>query len=261
MDPRLTEIFSICEKYFFANEDPLQVTKSARFFTEGYDAFGLEENQLRQIRDQILEQFNPSIPELAELAYHFFATGKYEFGSLAIMFLKKHRPRFDRSVYTQLKRCLDEVVDNWAHSDLIATKLTPVLLELDIASMDDFAEWRTSPSKWTRRVVAVTMLYQINRLPVEQLLDFIQPLMRDDQRAVQQGVGMFLRELWKVHPREVEDFLYGQKDSASRMIIQYATEKMSKDRKKRYHQSGPKHRKPYKPHYRKDRPPKEEKND
>lgn len=247
MDPRQLEIFSFCEKYFFDHENPANVGKYARYFSEGYDAFGLDETQLRELRDEVFARFEPSVPELARLAHHFFATGKYEFGSLAIMFLKKHRPRLDREAYEEVKRCLDDVVENWAHSDTIGTKITPVFLELGIADMGDFETWLTSKSKWTRRVAAVTMLWQKTRLPAQELLDFVRPLMRDPERPVQQGVGWLLRELWKLSPREVEDFLFQNKDTAPRLIIQYATEKMSKEKKKRFRRAITEKKKPHKP--------------
>lgn len=254
MDPRQQEIFGFCEKYFFDHENPLLVNKNARYFTEGYDAFGLDEMQLKELRNEVLARFQPSVPELAKLAYHFFATGKYEFGSIAILLLKKHRPRFDRSVYEEIRRCLDKGVENWAHADLIATKITPIFLELELASMEDFRSWIDSESKWTRRVAAVTMLWQKTRLPVSELLDFVKPLMRDEARPVQQGVGWLLRELWKLYPREVEDFLFEHKETAPRLIIQHATEKMNKDKKKRYRRAIAEHKKPRKPHYHKDKP-------
>lgn len=258
LDPRQQEIFSFCEAYFFAHENPALVNKNARYFAEGYDAFGIDEEQLRELRDQLLERFDPSVSELAELAYHLFATGKYEFGSLALMLLKKHRPRLDRGVFDQLKRSLDEVVENWAHSDVIATKLTPVLLELKVVDLADFEPWRVSASKWTRRVAAVTLLFLRGHRPVERLLQFIQPLMQDGTRPVQQGVGWFLRELWKVHPREVEDFIFANKETAPRLVIQYATEKMNKDKKKRFRRAITKAVKPNKPQHRKDKKPQED---
>ena len=254
LNPRQQEIFGFCESFFFANENPALVNKYARYFTEGYDAFGIEYEQLRQLRDEVLDRFNPNVPELAELSYHFFATGKYEFGTLGLMLLKKHRPRFDRSVFDQIRRGLDEVVENWAHSDVIATKITPVLLELNVVSLDDFAPWRFAESRWTRRVAAVTLLYLRTHQPVEQLLEFIKPLMQDATRPVQQGVGWFLRELWKIHPREVEDFLFAEKEIAPRLIIQYATEKMNKDKKKRFRRAITKAVKTPKPHPRKAKP-------
>jgi len=235
LTPRQAEIFSYCESYFFAHENPGLAYKNSRYNLEGYDAFGLAEYQIKELRNHILTIFQPSITELAELAYPFFATGKYEFGTLAIFLLKKHRPRFNRRVYEEIKLCLDEVVENWTYSDLIATKITPVLLELEIASMEDFATWLDSESKWTRRVAVVTMLYQKERLPVQELLDFISPLMQDQARCVQQGIGWLLRELSELYPQEIEEFLTQYKDSAAPMLIQYATGKNYKEKKNNFH--------------------------
>lgn len=247
MNERQLEIFSFCESYFFDHENPALVTKNARYFREGYDAFGLDEFQLKRLRDTVLHRWNPSVQELAELGNHFFATGKYEFCSLAIMLLKKHRPRFDREVYDQVRKWVDNGVENWAHADLISTRITPVFLELGIASLDDFSSWLQSPCKWTRRVATVTMLYLKNSAPVQVLLDFIEPLMGDEKRTVQQGVGWLLRELWKEHPEEVEEYLFQHKESTPRLIIQNATEKMNKDSKKRFRRTGSDQKKPPKP--------------
>jgi 3-methyladenine DNA glycosylase AlkD len=246
MDARQTEIFLFCEKFFFDHENPALVNKYARYFREGYDAFGIDEKQLKQLRSNVLDKFEPDIEEIALLVPHFFATGKFEFGSIALMLLKKNRPRFTRTVYDVLKQVLDKGVENWAHADLISTKLTPVLLELEIATADDFATWRESDSRWTRRVAAVTMLYLKSTHPVQELLDFVQPLMQDKDRTVQQGIGWFLRELWKQFQHEVEDFLFQNKDTASHLIIQYATEKMNKDKKKRFRRAISDHKKPQK---------------
>ena len=50
--------------------------------------------------------------------------------------------------------------------------------------------------------------------------------MMDPERVVQQGLGWFLRETWKKHPKAVEAFLLEWKDRSPRLIFQYATEKM-----------------------------------
>ncbi len=68
----------------------------------------------------------------------------------------------------------------------------------------------------------------------KDMLDFITPLMHDPERVVQQGMGWFLREAWKIKPKPVETFLLKYKDSAPRLIFQYATEKMSKEDKLRF---------------------------
>jgi 3-methyladenine DNA glycosylase AlkD len=67
-----------------------------------------------------------------------------------------------------------------------------------------------------------------------RLLDFIRPMMMDDERVVHQGLGWFLREIWKKRPAETEQFLLEWKDTAARLIFQYATEKMAPEQKARF---------------------------
>lgn len=69
---------------------------------------------------------------------------------------------------------------------------------------------------------------------VRPLLRFIDSMMLDDDRFVQQGLGWLLREAWKRRPKPVESFLLKWKESAPRKIYQYATEKMAKEQKEKY---------------------------
>ena len=231
---RYKEIYKYCEHYFFEYENPDLAIRNARYFTEGYDAYGLDEEQLRTLKYNVLDKFEPTIIEIGELGAPFFRTGKYEFGSLAILLLKKFRPRFCPELFPLIKEWLDNGVENWAHTDVISTKLTPVFLELKLVELDAFADWRLSSSKWTRRAVPVTMIWLRETADPKELLDFIEPMMQDQEKVVQQGLGWFLRKLWSIHPEEVEEFLERFSQNAPRLIIQYATEKMSKDKKKRF---------------------------
>jgi 3-methyladenine DNA glycosylase AlkD len=64
------------------------------------------------------------------------------------------------------------------------------------------------------------------RASISSLLDFVRPLMLDQERVVHQGLGWLLREAWKKDPKPVEAFLLEWKETAPRLIFQYATEKM-----------------------------------
>jgi 3-methyladenine DNA glycosylase AlkD len=69
------------------------------------------------------------------------------------------------------------------------------------------------------------------------LIAIVRPLMTDSEKPVQQGMGWFLREMWKKCPEPVEAFLLEWKDTAPRVIIQYATEKMTATGKARFRKS------------------------
>ena len=51
--------------------------------------------------------------------------------------------------------------------------------------------------------------------------------MLDAEREVHQFLGWFLRDAWNIRPSETEAFLLKWKETAPRIIIQYATEKMT----------------------------------
>ena len=89
-----------------------------------------------------------------------------------------------------------------------------------------------SPHKYMRRAVPVMLIKALeSRKDLKPFFRVIEPLMHDEERVVQQGTGWFLREAWKRNPKPVEAFLLKHKETAARLIYQYATEKMTPRRK------------------------------
>lgn len=228
---RASVLASEIRAYCAAHADAKQATRYARYFTEGYDAWGLmgkkhplweakQKEWLEGYRDLGLRGFL----KLGEL---LFQSGKYEEGALAIRFVAQHRDQFDVKAFDRLGKWFKAGIGNWAHTDVLCGEVISPLLESGQIKLEAMAPWRQSKFKYQRRAVPVGML---GLLKVEKntgrLLEFLRPLMMDPERVVQQGLGWFLREAWKKQPRPVEAFLLEWKDQAPRLIFQYATEKM-----------------------------------
>ena len=164
--------------------------------------------------------------ELGEL---LFLSGKYEEGALAIRFVRKHRDSLDETHLPALARWFECGLSNWAHTDALCADLLAPLLEQERIRLPALAPWRESIWKYQRRAVPVAMLGLLKKPggAAAPLLEFLRPLTADPERVVHQGAGWFLREAWKKHPEPVESFLLEWKDRAARLIIQYATEKMT----------------------------------
>jgi 3-methyladenine DNA glycosylase AlkD len=73
---------------------------------------------------------------------------------------------------------------------------------------------------------------------IQDILDFLAPMMQQPEKVVHQGLGWFLREAWKVYPKPVEEFLFLWKEQSPRLIFQYATEKMTAEQKLRFKREG-----------------------
>lgn len=226
----IRQISAFCHEH----ANPELVTKYSRYFREGYDAFGLNDKQVHELADSIADSFSLDTMSLFPLGLQLFQSGKYEFGSIAILLLEKQAKHFDESCLEGVRNWFDAGVNNWAHSDVLCTRITPLFLQNGIVELSAFDEWRSSVSRWTRRAVPVTMLCLRKSHNPDALLSFIDGMMGDEERVVHQGLGWFLRELWKLHPSVVEAFLLKHKDHCARLIIQYATEKMSAQMKQNY---------------------------
>jgi 3-methyladenine DNA glycosylase AlkD len=228
-------IIRIAIDYLSARADPAIVQKYSRYFKEGYDAWGNQEGEVKEAIKLIDLQFpDLKLQNILKLGDLLFQHGKYEAGSVAIVMLYQRKAEYTADTFSGLKRWFDFGVSNWGHSDYLCTKVMPELLSRQIVPINEFADWVTSPSRWTRRAVPVSLLCLRKSVPPAVLLSMVEPLLLDSERVVHQGLGWFLRELWKQHPSPVEDILYQYRNTAARLIIQYATEKMTKEQKLRY---------------------------
>ena len=246
INDRFKTIYKVIEKFCFDREDPVKAINNLRFFPEGYDAFGIDDEEIKVLRDRILEDFELSVDEIADLGRILFRTGKYEFGTLAILLIKKHRPRLTNYAYAAVKDWLDHGVENWAHADLLAFKILPVFFELELCDIQSFAAWRDSSSKWTRRA-AVMCLNSIKKaLDTDVLLDFVLPLLQDKEKVVQQGIGIFLGELWNKANLPVEEFLSAHKDIMDPLVLKNACSRMPVSKARLYRKDRPRHKGPVK---------------
>ncbi len=228
------------QAYCAAHADPVLAQKYARYFKEGcYDAWGLMDlkHEFWNARqEEWLKRFHClGIAGFLRLGKLLFASGKYEEGSICIRFLKSFCDEFDSASLPGLARWFASGLRNWAHTDVLCAEiLTPALRDGRIA-VDDLATWRSSPHAYQRRAVPVAVLGLFKgECDPRAMLELVRPLMSDPERVVHQGAGWFLRELWKKHPQPVEAFLLEFKDTAPRLIYQYATEKMTREQKARF---------------------------
>jgi 3-methyladenine DNA glycosylase AlkD len=221
------EIRQYCE----AHANPKQAAKWARFFTEGYDAWGFDPKHpfFTEKQPEWRERYaKEGLPWFLKLGEVLVAGSKYEEIGLAILLVRYLRSDFDQKTFAQLDKWFNAGIANWAHTDVLCREVIGPLLISGQVKLKDIESWRNSKLKYQRRAVPVALVEMVkagHKIP--PLLDFIRPLMMDDERVVQQGLGWLLRDAWKKDPKPVEAFLLGYKDTAPRLIIQYATEKMT----------------------------------
>ena len=217
------------------NYNENNIKKYQRFFKESYNAYGLSQNVMNEKIKDLVKNKKTELNVILQAAPNLIKTGKYELISFPIYLLNYYHKQFDKQVFYEVEKWFDNRIDNWAHADGISSYIIHVFITKKIISFEDLKPWINSKNKFQRRVVPVSFIKPLKEnIDLKEVLEFIEPLMLDKEREVHQGVGWFLREAWKKQPLLIEEFLLRWKNTSARLIIQYATEKMSKEEKLRF---------------------------
>ena len=100
IESKFREIRNFCKEN--ANGD--NVKKYSRYFTEGYDAYGLNKETYITQRDRWLAEWEKdfSLQDYLELGNKLISTGKYEEASFAISFMYCNADKFTAGTFEKL---------------------------------------------------------------------------------------------------------------------------------------------------------------
>lgn len=225
-------LLNYCQSH--ASEE--NVKKYSRYFKSGaYDAWGVSQADMDAKKDELKVFGKISMDLVFETAPLLMKSGKYEETSFALVLLSLLTDKADHDAFKRLENWFAIGISNWAHADYLGMFLLPAYLKKGIVNQSDFISWISSPYKFQRRCVPVTFIKLLKSgVEFQEIFSFLEPLMSDPEREVHQGMGWFLREAWKLKRDETEDFLLKYKNSAPRLIFQYACEKMKPEDKLKF---------------------------
>jgi 3-methyladenine DNA glycosylase AlkD len=229
---QLTEIIT---DYCMENANESNVIRYSRYFKNGYDAYGLSQPQMENGAKDMLKLAGINLNIVLEAAPELIRSGKYEKTSLILLLVRGFHKQYSREVFQEIARWYSFGIRNWAHADTLGMAILPRFLGNGIVQINDFRTWLNAENKFQRRSVPVTLIKSLKtHEDFPALFAFIECLMSDPEREVHQGTGWFLREAWKVNATVTEKFLSKWKNSAPRLIFQYATEKMTPEKKSEF---------------------------
>jgi DNA alkylation repair enzyme len=251
--------FEEIQQFYRDNADPANVKKYQRYFTEGYDAYGVDGKLTEKQRATWLKEWNDKLSwnDWLDLADLLLAADKYEENMCGVSFIIEQRERLDAKVFDRVEAWYaNGWIRNWAQVDVSATQiLQPLVLDGHVEHKR-FAPWRSADSKWQRRASAVASIGMLggqmsnaagvpkgkavpeHAIPVEELCEFVRPMVGSTEKVIQQGAGWFLKRAWVLFPDETEAWLIAHRDELKPFVMRYATEKMDAETKARV--KGPK---------------------
>jgi len=233
IDDKIKEIRDFCVK----NTNQSNIEKYSRYFKDGFDSYGIDNNIYQAQKELWIEKWHNemTIENYLDLGDKLVKTGKFEEISFAISFMQSKREDYTESTFDRVGCWFDFGIRNWGNTDVLCMLVLSSFLIDKIVDFEKLKEWTAADSQWKRRAVAVTLVELVKTgLKPSDAIAVIEPLMMDKSEYVQKGIGTLLRGLWKNYPTEIEHFLLKWKDKCGRLIIQYSTEKMDKEYRKKF---------------------------
>lgn len=233
INKKVSEIRDFC----VINSNQTNIDKYSRYFKDGFDGYGIDQKVYEQQRDSWINLWKNEmdLDKYLDLGDTLVKVGKYEEISFAISFVASERENYSEKTFDRIGNWFDFGITNWATTDVLCMLVLSNFLIDKVIPYTKLLKWTRSDSEWKRRAVPVTLVELIKKgLTPDEALPLIEPLMNDKSENVQKGIGTLLRGLWKSHPERIEEFLLKWKETCGRMIIQYATEKMDKEYRKKF---------------------------
>jgi 3-methyladenine DNA glycosylase AlkD len=228
------ELVKRIRRFCVKHSDPATVKKYQRFFKEGYDAYGLDVKTYEAGIKSLVDD-GVTLKLILDAAPELLKSGKYEETSFVLSLVKRSNEKYTAKTFKEIERFFDYGIINWAHADMLAGDIVPSFILDNVVPLAALESWQGAENKFQRRVSAVALIKILKTTGnPKKLIKFIEPLMTDSAREVHQGVGWFLREAWVIDKAETERFLLKWKDTAPRLIFQYATEKMTPAERQRF---------------------------
>ena len=229
------EIFDQIHEYGIENENIAIVQKYLRYFKEGYDAYGLSRDQVEIKVKEILAMPDVTHELILETSLILVESPKYEMTVIAIRLILNKNKIWTTATFKTVEKWFSVGITNWAQTDYICGEMMNLFFKKRLIDLESITGWRSAKNKFQRRAAVVGLIKPMKiSTDFKPWYDFIEPMMHDPAREVQQGLGWFLRETWKKQPDVAEAFLMKYKNTAPRLIFQYATEKMTPEGKLRF---------------------------
>ncbi len=224
------ELYNDIVKFCIKNADEEIVIKYSRYFKGGFNGYGLHKDLIPNKVKEIKAQPWCTIDFVYGVSKLLVPEEKFELPSFAMSLLNEFSKEFDYKTFQELESWFSIGINNWAHVDGLVQLFFPVFWKKEIIKLNDLSAWRKAENKFQRRCVPVAMIKLLKHdTDLQKMFGFIDSMMMDPEREVHQGLGWFIRECWKRDRKLTEDFLLKWKNDCARLIIQYATEKMTKE--------------------------------
>jgi len=201
-----------------------------------YKILGVKTADNEKLVKAIQKAHNPSYETAKEVFGSLSGSNTEEYKFAAFFFLNQYKRLFDNSIPEFFRTEYFSHCHTWSTCDSCCIRvLGPFLARNPQIAQNTIDNWSNDPNYWIKRASLVLHLkiiminktfdraYLFNK--VEQMLPF------SSEPYIEKAIGWLLKTCTKYSPNVIIQYLRENKQNFSRLIIRYASEKLSKSQK------------------------------
>jgi len=188
-----------------------------------------------QIVRSVIEKNNINKETAFRVAEELFAGNSEEDTIAGYQLLNLFKKEFVQGDLNFFKKLIKNYVNEWAHCDSFCLKVIGPFLFKNPKLIPQLLTWSQDNKMWVRRASAVCTIKLMNLGWFDQKIVYqiAKRLITEKDNFIQKAVGWQLKVRGKFNPDEVINFLLPYKNKIPRLILRYAAEKMSEEKKKK----------------------------
>ena len=140
----------------------------------------------------------------------WFSSRCYEVMSMPLFYYERQGKKTSPSIWPTLSTW-SERVENWAHSDDLASIYSGLLAQNFDEVYSVLQQWNNAENQWLRRLSMVSLIRPLRKkaafLPLDKVLPMLENCLDDERPFVQKAIGWVLREANYMYHAEIHAFI------------------------------------------------------
>ncbi len=199
--------------------------------------YGLKLSDIEKIARQFQQENKITLNQAIEIFKLLINSDVHDEKFLGVFILNRFKKNFTESIVDLFHDAYTKYCDTWALCDSTMIRVIGPFLGKkgnEIIARETVENWSNSKHLWIRRasLVILIKLTMINKsFEEEWVFTIIKKMLQSPEEYIQKGVGWLLKTCSNYKPDLIFDYLVKNKGKLPRLILRYASEKMSKERR------------------------------
>lgn len=207
---------------------------------ENYAILGIKTSAIEKEVRKIQNQYNPTFNQAKEIFKQLARANVEEYKFSAFFFLNRYKNQFDEKTPDFFRFEYFPFCHTWSTCDSCCIRVIGPFLakkqnhQLAIKTIDS---WSTDDLLWIKRASIVILLKIImvhKDFDKDYVFSKIEEMLKySDNNYIEKGIGWLLKTCSKIKPSLIFNYLMQNKESLSRLILRYASEKLPEEKRKK----------------------------